>query len=91
MSGGKFDARLYDKDDSRFLRLTIRGSTTKGVTTAQVRVEESDTPEFDVSGRLQRFCGPKKDGREVLLLSDGTQVIGLVRELSASVPCTRVK
>ena len=85
---GKFEARLYDKSDSTFLRLTIRGSTTKGVTTARVRVEQSDVEDFEVSGRLRRFCWPKRGGREVLLLSDGAQVIGLARELGAAMPCT---
>lgn len=87
-AAGKFEAHLYDEADPTFLRLTIRGSTAKGVTTARVRVEASDVEDFEVSGRLRRFCWSTKGGRELLLLGDGAQVIGLVRELSASMPCT---
>jgi hypothetical protein len=87
MRTGTFEALLYDEADST-LRLTIRGSTTNGVIAARVRVAESDVGDFKVSGRLRRLCWPKSGGREVLLLDDGTQVIGLVRELNSSSPCT---
>ena len=84
---GKFEAELFDKEHPMFRRLTVRGLTKGGLTSARVRVEESDVPDFEVTGRLRRLCW-RGGGREVLLLTDGTQVIGLVRELNASQRCT---
>jgi hypothetical protein len=84
---GKFEARLYDKTDPKFLRLTVWGATSKGITRVRVRVEESDSDEFELSGRLRRSCWAKGGGRETLLLSNDTEVIGLVRELVKDRPC----
>src|SRR5438477_7401364 len=52
-------------------------STAKGLTTARVRVEASDVEDFEVSGRLRRLCWSTKGGRELLLMGNGAQVIGL--------------
>ena len=86
----KFEARLYDKADPKFLRLTVWGSTVNGTTRVRVRVEESDREEFALSGQLRRVCWANGGGRETLLLSDGTEVVGLVRELDRSVACKPV-
>ena len=84
---GKFEARLYDKTDPKFLRLSVWGATSNGITRVRVRVEESDSDEFELSGRLRRSCWAKGGGRETLLLSNGIEVIGLVRELAKNRPC----
>lgn len=83
----KFEARLYDGTDPKFLRLTVWGTTSKGITRVRVRVHESDADEFELSGRLRRNCWTRGGGRETLLLSNDTEVIGLVRELAKNRPC----
>jgi hypothetical protein len=88
MSERRFGATLWDSDDPTFVRITLRGSTTNAITTARVWVEATDSGEFDVSGRLKRLCWKDGDGREVLILTNGIGVIGLVRELTASDRCS---
>jgi hypothetical protein len=90
ISGGRFVATLRDADPPQFARLTLRGSMLRGVVKARVTVESSDVPEFQVSGRFRRLCWEAKGGREILILTNGLDVIGLVRELSPSVPCKLV-
>lgn len=87
IAGGRFEAMLYDKDDPQFRRVHLRGTATVRTVNARVRVEESDTPEFNVSGRLRRLCWSAGGGRELLLLSDGSETIGLFRELPVSATC----
>ena len=89
-SGERFEATLRDGDDPNFVRLSLRGSTSGGVVKARVTVESSDAPVFNVSGRLKRLCWQPQGGREILILTDGLDVIGLVRELSPSAACKPV-
>jgi hypothetical protein len=88
LAQGRFDAELYDENKPTFLRLRLRGDVSGRDIKVRVRVEESDSPEFTLSGRLRRHCWPAGGGREVLLLSDGSETIGLFRELSANARCT---
>jgi len=88
LTQGRLEARLYDQADPEFLRLELRGQTQGGEFIVHVRVEATDhDPEFTVSGRLKRYCGPT-GGREVLLLTDGSEAIGLFRDLPAGAKCT---
>ncbi len=87
LTQGRLEARLYDQADPEFLRLQLRGRTKGGALIVQVRVEATDhDSEFTVSGRLKRYCG-LTGGREVLLLTDGSEAIGLSRELPAGAKC----
>ncbi len=88
LSAGRFEATLRDSSDPTFVGVTLRGSTSNGVIRAHVRVESTDIGEFDVSGRLRRLCWKTGGGREVIILTDGVDVIGPVRELSESARCT---
>jgi hypothetical protein len=87
ISDSVFKATLRDGEDPQFTRLSLQGSVSAGLVTARVTVHESDAPTVEVSGRLKRMCWPKAGGREVLILTNGEQVIGLHRELDPSTPC----
>lgn len=87
ISGGRFEADLRDSADPTFVRLSLRGSTSNGVTTVRVSTASSDKEDFDLSGRLRRSCW-KKGGRETIIFTDGEDVVGLVRELDESSSCT---
>jgi hypothetical protein len=86
LAGKRFEAKLRDSANPTFVRLSLRGSTSNGVTTARVRVESSDADDFEVSGRLRRLCWGK-GGREIIILTNGVDVVGLVRELNESSSC----
>jgi hypothetical protein len=84
-SGGVFIATLRDGKDGS-VRLSLRGSLSEGLVKARATVPETDEPPFQVSGRLKRFCWPTA-GREILILTDRAQAIGLSRELAPSKAC----
>jgi hypothetical protein len=85
-SGGVFSASLRDGQD-KSERLSLKGSMSEGLVTARVKVNDTDLPSFRVSGRLKRLCWSKGAGREILILTDRAQVIGLFRELPSSGTC----
>jgi hypothetical protein len=85
-SSGKFSATLHDGEDNS-VRLSLTGSVSDGVVQARVTVLDTDDPPFRLSGRLKRFCWSKGGGREVLILTDRAEVIGLFRELTPSRAC----
>ena len=86
-SGSLFRATLRDGDDPQFTRLSLQGSVSGGLVKARVTVLESDAgPVLEVSGRLKRFCW-NGGGRETLILTNGYEVVGLVRDLGRSTPC----
>jgi hypothetical protein len=85
-SGGVFSATLRDGND-KSLRLSLRGSVSEGLVHARATVADTDAPTLRVSGRLKRFCWRTGGGREVLILTDRAQVIGLFRELAPSQSC----
>jgi hypothetical protein len=86
-SDSRFKATLRDAENPEFTRLSLQGSVTRGLVKARVTVVESDAPVFEVSGRLKRLCWPTGGGREILILTNGQDVVGLVRELGPSMPC----
>lgn len=85
-SGGMFRALLRDGGD-KSERLSLIGSVSEGMVTARVKAKETDKPIFRVSGRLKRLCWSKGGGREILILTDSVEVIGLFRELPSTVTC----
>jgi hypothetical protein len=87
ISRDRFEADLRDSADSTFVSLSLRGSTSKGLTTVRVHVAASDRDDFELSGRLRRMCWGK-GGREVFIFTDGIDVVGLERELDGSSSCT---
>ena len=86
-SGRLFNATLRDGQDPKFTRLSLQGSVAGGTVKAPVTVLESDAPVVELSGRLKRLCWARGGGRDVLILTNGEQVVGLVRELGPSMPC----
>jgi hypothetical protein len=78
--GNQFRARLGQGQDPLDTRFSLRGSVSGGLVTARVTFQESDAPVVEVSGRLKRLCWIKGGGREILILTNGEQVIGLFRE-----------
>jgi hypothetical protein len=86
LSGSLFKATLRDGEDQT-TRLALQGSVSGGLVRARVTVLESDAPVAEVSGRLKRLCWSKGGGREILILTNGEQVVGLFRELDPSRPC----
>jgi hypothetical protein len=84
-SGGAFRATLRDGEDGS-VRLSLRGTFSNGSVRARATVAETDNPPFAVSGRLRRFCWPT-GGREILILTDRAEAIGLFRELAPSKAC----
>jgi hypothetical protein len=87
ISRGVFSATLRDGDDPRFTRLSLAGSVSGGLVKARVTVQESDDPVVEVTGRLRLLCWATKGGRQVLMLTNGEQVVGLFRDLDPSLPC----
>ena len=87
LSDSRFKATLRDAEDPQFTRLSLNGSVLRGLVKARVTVHESDAPAFEVSGRLKRLCWSGGGGREILLLTNGQDAVGLVRELALSIPC----
>lgn len=83
----RFEATLRDAEDREFVRLTLRGSVSAGLVRARVTVHSSDVPVFEVSGRLKRLCWKGVGGQETLILTNGVEVIGLVREIGPAAPC----
>jgi hypothetical protein len=50
-------------------------------------VAASDEEDFKLSGRLRRLCWKNGGGREIILFTDGIDVVGLERELNESLSC----
>ena len=82
-----FKATLRDGEDPQFTRVSLQGSVSGGLVKARLTVHESDAPVVEVSGQLKRFCWAKGGGREILILTNGEQVVALFRELDPSMPC----
>jgi hypothetical protein len=87
LSRGVFSATLRDADDPHFTRLSLAGSVSGGLVKARATVRESDAPVVEVTGRLRLLCWGKGGGREVLILTNGEQVVGLFKDLDPSLPC----
>jgi hypothetical protein len=86
-SGSRFKATLRDAENPEDTRLLLQGSVSGRFVKAPVKVVESDTPVFEVSGRLKRLCWPIGGGRDILILTNGRDVVGLVKELGPSMSC----
>jgi hypothetical protein len=80
MTGGTFAATLWEGNEQKFARLSLKGAIRHGVAKVRVTVNNTDVDPFPTSGKLRRFCWDG-GGREELVLSDGSEVIGLFREL----------
>jgi hypothetical protein len=87
ISSNRFEADLRDSADPTFVRLSLRGATLNGVTNVRVSVAASDEEDFKLSGRLRRLCWKNGGGREIILFTDGIDVVGLERELNESLSC----
>jgi hypothetical protein len=87
LSGSGFKATLRDAENPEFTRLSLQESVSRGLVKARVTVLESDDPVFEVTGRLKRLCWTAGGGREILILTNGRDVVGLVRELGSTMPC----
>lgn len=88
-SRGVFKATLRDGTD-KSERIVLTGSVSNGVVTARGDVLGTDEPPLRVSGRLKRLCWEKGGGREILILTDHAEVIGLFRELTSAQQCKPV-
>jgi hypothetical protein len=88
LSRDRFEAKLYDKSDSDFLRASLIGGVVGREIKARVRIESSDTPEYQTVGHLRRFCWRAGGGREVILFTNGNDTIGLAREFPLQAKCT---
>jgi hypothetical protein len=69
-----------------FVRVTLKSSIVSGSVSAKATVQNSDVSPPTVTGRLRRFCWTT-GGREILVLTDGADVISLFRELRNAEPC----
>ena len=86
VADAKFSAELRDVDHESFVRVTLKGSIVGGSVSAKATVQNSDVSSTTVTGRLRRFCWTT-GGREILVLTDGADVISLFRELRKGEPC----
>lgn len=87
ISGKRFDALLRDSSDPSVTWLTLRGTVVGGRVKVNVTTHGTDAPDYEVAGTLKRWCPVDGRGREALILSDGLNVIGLVRDMTVGVPC----
>ena len=85
LSGSLVKATLQDGEDPQSTRLSLERSVVSGVVRARLTILETDAPDVEISGRLKRFCW-KGGGREILILENGGDVVGVFRELDHLVP-----
>ena len=89
---GAFNATLHDSDDYAFVRQTLRGTISGQTVSVRVTTHGSDVGDYRLSGSIKRSCWPADGdlsgiGREILMLINEFEVIGLARTLWEP-PCT---
>jgi len=87
IAGSAFSAELRDGGSDPFVRVTLRGTIRDRDVAVTATVLQTDKPEETLAGRLRRLCWKAGGGREVLVLTDGVEVISLVRELPKDEAC----
>ncbi len=87
ISRSHFEVILHDASEPQMVRYTLVGVISNNRVKATVTTEASDMPDEEVTGRLRRLCSRQGGSRELLLLTDGVNVIGLVRGVARGAPC----
>jgi hypothetical protein len=88
INGSRFSATLNDGETPTFVRVTLRGSINNSAISARSVVEGTDLGPSTLNGRLRRVCFGSDGGREVLVLSDGIEVISLFRDIPKGQHCS---
>ena len=86
-TGSSFSAELRDGGPDPFVRVLLEGTVRDREVVAKATVQHTDKPDATLAGRLRRLCWQSGGGRELLVLTDGVEVISLVRELPSGQPC----
>lgn len=87
ITGSRFRAELRDHQATDFIRVSLSGTMRDGNVEVRAIVHASDTPDFELSGRVRRLCWAAGGGREIIVLTNGVDVISLARELEKGQPC----
>jgi hypothetical protein len=90
ISGSAFTATLWEGNAQSFARLALKGTLRGARVQVKVTINNSDQDPFYLTGHLKRTCWDLNSGREELVLTDGSEVIGLFREIHGS-HCTAIK
>ncbi len=85
VAGASFSAELRDHAH-QLVRVSLQGTLRDGQVTVLATVLHTDRTPAELTGRLRRLCW-EGGGREMLVLTNGIQVISLARELPAEEPC----
>src|SRR5262245_22862021 len=88
ITGSSFTAELRDGGPAPFVRVTLEGKVSDREVVVRAKVHDTDLGDATLAGRIRRLCWPSDGGgRELLVLTDGFEVISLARDIPRNQPC----
>jgi hypothetical protein len=85
ISPSSFFAQLHSSN--AFLMVTLKGTVLDRKVVARATFHGTDKPSATLIGKLRRLCWNSGGGRELLVLTDGLEVISIARDLPSNQSC----